>query len=302
MIPKRIHRWLVGNFNLNAVATRVFTVSMLAAGIQQGLTEESHASFPSEKESAWEKGFVRFGGYVAAFNSDLGFGIDGGPSVAVDGEGTFGLDSSLTVLRLDGAYRPGESRRHQVDFTYAAYHRKGKKTLSEEIDLGDETIPIGADVTSIFNFDIIRSTYTYAFLQDDRMRVAMGLGIYVVPLEYGLTVETTGGRDAIEGAEVTLPLPAIAVRAEFLLVPKVYLNIEVNFMYLEISDFKGSLTDNTIGVEYRPWKHFGIGLAYSGTSVAVEGESSNSDYPGADFVGSVKVQYSGLFLYGKASF
>jgi len=302
MRTEKCRGWLAGNFSLNAVVTLGITVSILAAGIQQGLTEESHATFPSEKDSPWEKGFLRFGGYIAAFNSDLGFGIDGGPSVAIDGEGTFGLDSSLTVLRLDGAYRPGKSRRHQVDFTYAAYHREGKKTLSEEIDLGDQTIPLGAEVSSIFNFDIIRSTYTYAFLQDDRMRVAMGLGIYVVPLEYGLDVETSGGRSAIEGAEVTLPLPAIALRAEFQLVPKVYLNIEANFMYLAISDFTGSLMDNTIGVEYRPWKHFGLGLAYSGMAVAVEQESSSSDYPGSDFVGSVDVQFNGLFLYGKASF
>ena len=220
----------------------------------------------------------------------------------VKGEDGLGLDSSLTVLRLDAAYRIGQSRRHQVDFTYAAFHREGRETLSEEIDLGDQTLPIGAEVSTVFNFDIIRGTYTYALLQDDRMRIAMGLGIYAVPLKYELKVETTSERSKIEGADITVPLPALAIRAEFQLVSKLFLNMEANLMYLEIQGFKGSLMDNTLGLEYRPWNHIGLGLAYSGMSVAVEQESSDSDYPGADFVGNVDVQFNGLFLYGKLSF
>jgi hypothetical protein len=115
-------------------------------------------------------------------------------------------------------------------------------------------------------------------------------------------VETTGGRSEVEGADITLPLPALAIRAEFQLVPKLFLNMEANLMYLEIEGFKGSLMDNTLGLEYRPWKHFGLGVAYSGMSVGVEQESDDSDYPGADFVGSVDVRFNGLFLYGKLSF
>ena len=75
-------------------------LSLFTAGIHKGLAKESHARFPSEKESHWEKGFVRFGGFAAALNSNLGFGFDGGPSVEIDEEGAFGLDSSLTVLQL----------------------------------------------------------------------------------------------------------------------------------------------------------------------------------------------------------
>jgi hypothetical protein len=298
-------RWwgLAGKSNSKAVVGLCVAISLLSVAIQTGQAGDDFATSPAEKKSIpWEKGFVRFGGFVAAFSSDLGFGLSGGPSVEVKGEDGLGLDSSLTVLRLDAAYRPGKSRRHQVDFTYASYHREGRRTLSEEIDLGDQTLPIGADVTSVFNFDILRSTYTYAFLQDDRMRIAMGLGIYAVPLEYGLNVATTGGRSEVEGADITVPLPALALRAEFQLVPKLFLNMEVNLMYLQIDDFKGSLLDNTLGLEYRPWRHFGLGLAYSGMAVSVEQDNIDSDYPGADFIGSVDVKFSGLFLYGKLSF
>jgi hypothetical protein len=49
-------------------------------------------------------------------------------------------------------------------------------------------------------------------------------------------------------------LPALALLTEFQLVPRLYLDASINAMYLEISNFKGSLLDVNIGLEYQPWK------------------------------------------------
>jgi hypothetical protein len=250
----------------------------------------------------WERGAIKLGGFISTFDSTLAFGINHAAGVNFNAEELLGLDSSLAVFRVEAMYRPGKSLRHQLDFTYASYHRDGKTTLSEEITINNMTFPVGADVESVFNFDIIRGTYSYALLQDERMRIAIGLGVYAIPVKYELRGETTGGRSSVEGADTTLPLPALALRAEFQLIPKLFLNASVDAMYLDISDFKGSLLDVNVGLEYRPWKHFGFGLGYNAMSVIAEGEDSSSNYPGADFVGKVDVRFSGLLLYGKLSF
>jgi hypothetical protein len=285
------------------IGARISAVlSLLVIGMPLARAADDASNSSAEnKMPPWEKGSLRFGGFVTSFDSSLGFGINNGPTVTINGEKGLGLDTTLSVFRLDATYRPGESRRHQVDFTYISYHRQGQKTLSEEIDLGDQVLPVGADISTLFNFEIIRTTYSYAILQDDRMRIAMGLGVYIMPIEYGLTVATTGGTSAIEGGNVVLPLPALAFRAEFLLVPKLYLNMELNFMYAQYGDFEGSLMENLLGLEYRPWEHLGFGVAYSGMAVRVTG-SADTSYPGADFVGRVDFQYTGLLLYGKVSF
>jgi hypothetical protein len=220
----------------------------------------------------------------------------------VNAEELLNLDSSLTVLRLGALYRPGKSRRNQIDVSWGAYHRDGNAVLDREIEIGDETLPVGADVETVFNFDIIRGTYSYAILQDSRMRIAIGLGMYVVPVSFSLDSETAGGRTSVEGADTTLPLPVLALRSEFLLVKKLYLNANVDAMYLEISDFKGSILDATVGLEYRPWKHVGFGVAFNALSVNVEGQTDDSDYPGATFVGDIGVRYTGFMLYGKLLF
>jgi hypothetical protein len=283
---------------------RAFAVAaFLAASFLAGRAAELSTTSMDENEYLpWEKGSIKLGGFVAFFNSSLSFGLNHQPGVDINAEHVFGLDSTLALFRAEALYRPGESRRNQVDFYYARFHRSGEATLSKDLTIDNITYPVGASVESVFNFDIIQGTYSYAFLQNERMRLAAGLGVYVVPLKYNLDITTTGGRSGVEGANTTLPLPALALRAEFQLIPRLFLNAGINGMYLQINDYKGWLADLDAGVEYRLWKHVGVGLAYDFTAVTVQAETDNSGYPGANFVGSVDVRFSGLLLYGKFSF
>jgi hypothetical protein len=280
----------------------VATALLAAAAFACQAADAPAAAESGKRYLPWEKGSIKFGGFLTAFDSTLAFGVNNAAGVTFNAEELFGLDTSLTVFRAEAMYRPGKSLRHQVDFSYAAYHRDGHATLDEEININGNTFPVGARIESEFNFDIIRGTYSYAILQDERMRIALGLGVYAVPLKYGLDIETSGGRTSVNGADTTLPLPALALRTEFQLIPKLYLNAGIDAMYLEFDDFKGSLLDVNVALEYRPWRHVGFGLGYNSMSVKVEAESDNSNYPGADFVGDVGVRFSGLMLYGKFSF
>ncbi len=259
------------------------------------------ADKPAAESLPWEKGAIKAGGFVSIFDSTLTFGLENS-GASLNAEDLLGLDSTLVVFRAEAMYRPGDSLRHQIDFGYAGYHRDGHATISREVTVRNTTIPVGAEIDSVFNFDVIRATYSYAIVQDERMRIALGLSAYVIPVKYSLEVQTGGGRNSINGADTALPLPALAFRSEFQLVPKLFLYASLDGTYLEVDDFRGAMLDGNIGLEYRPWKHFGFGLGYGGMLVKVESDSDRSNYPGADFVGTVDVSYSGLLLYGKVSF
>jgi hypothetical protein len=283
-----LQRWMAAAFCAGAITT--------AAAAEESSTSDDRKFVP------WEKGAIKLGGFIAAFDSDIGFGVNNAAGVTFNAEELLGLDTSLTVLRVEAMYRPGKSLRHQFDFIYASYNREGSAILEEDITINGVTYPVGAEVESIFDFDIIRGTYSYAILQDERVRIALGLGVYAVPLEYGLEIETTSGESRVSGADTTLPLPALALRGDLQLIPKLFLTGGIDAMYLEISDFKGSLLDVNVALEYRILKHFSLGFGYNSLSVAVEAEDSSSDYPGINFVGNVDVRFSGLMLYGKAQF
>src|SRR5579859_5945905 len=168
----------------------------------------------------WEKGSLQLGGLLATFHSELTFGIKGGRNGSINGEDLLGLDSTLGVFRADAFYRPGKRRRSQFDFTYASYDRDGSVTLSRELTIGSKTYPVGARVETLLNFDISRGTYSYAVVQNERVRVALGLGVYVVPLRYGLKVQTQSAHSVVEGADATVPLPELALRTEVRLYSK----------------------------------------------------------------------------------
>jgi hypothetical protein len=255
-----------------------------------------------EQYIPWEKGSIALGGLVAVFDTTLTFGQNNAPGVSINAEDRLGLASTLAVFKAQATYRPGLSQRNQVDLAYSSYHRSGEATLSEDLTIDGITYPIGAHVETVFNFDLIRGGYSYALIQNDRLRLGLGFGIYIVPLKYGLEITTASGRSAVDGADVVLPLPALALRTEFQVLPRLYLNAGIDAMYLEISGFRGSLLDVNAGIEYRPWKHLGLGVGYTFTGMSVNAERSDSSYPGADFVGSVEVQFSGLSFYGKFSF
>ena len=279
-------------------------VAFLVTAIRaRGAAEDSISSTNASRYLPWEKGSVRLGGFVATFNSTVSFGLNNAPGAKINAEDQLGLDSSLSVFRADAMYRPGKSLRHEVDFSFAAYDRNGDVTLTRDFTIRNSTFTVGTQVKTTLNFDIIQGSYSYALIQNERMRIALGIGLYVVPLKTGLEfIPTRGQSVSEEGADTTVPLPVIGLRTEFQLLPALYLNAAVDAFYIEITNFKGSMLDVYLGLEYRFWKHFGVGAGYNFTGLHVDAEKSNSDYPGANFVGNVDVSFSGLLVYGKFSF
>lgn len=275
----------------------------LTIAIRTGFAADDSASPTDAKRYLpWDKGSVALGGFVTVFNSSISFGLDNAPGVNIDAEKTLGLDSTLSVFQAKALYRPGESLRNQVELSYASYDRAGDAILSQDLTIDGVTYPIGARVQTVFNFTLIQGSYSYAVVQNERARLAIGASAYVVPLKYGLNITTSGGRTNVNGADTALPLPALALRSEFQVIPRLYLNAGLDAMYLEIAGYRGSLLDFKAGAEYRLWKNFGLGLGYGFTGINVDAKSSRSGYPGASFVGKVDVRFSGLLLYGKLSF
>lgn len=256
----------------------------------------------AQTDPVWERGSVRLGAYFPNFNSELGFDVGLEDNLLIDGEDTLGLPSNITVFRGDALYRIGKARRHQLDVSYAAYRRSGQATLTDPIDLGGGIVIPAIRVDSVLNFDIIRLSYTYAFIQTDHVRIGAGLSAYVLPVEYGLDIAEVNTPSVLEPRDLLIPVPALALRADFRLWRRLYLTTELNGVYLELLGFRGALFDGTVGLEYRLWKHLALGVGYNGTLVNVSSTSNEPDYPGASSLGEVNVQFHGALAFVKLAF
>lgn len=91
-----------------------FVVAMaLALSFRPVLAEERGSGDPTG--GPWERLQFRVGGYLAALNSDVTFGIGNlGAGITVNVEDALGLDSDTAVFRGDVQYRFGSTRRHKV--------------------------------------------------------------------------------------------------------------------------------------------------------------------------------------------
>jgi len=185
---------------------------------------------------------------------------------------------------------------------HGSRHRSGEAQIAQDLEINGIVLPTGTQVSSIFNFDIINLAWSYAIIQDERVRIAIGLGVYVSPIKYGISWSSSLGGGGGQQETITVPLPTLNLDGEIRLTPKLSLIGSLDALYVKVSGFSGSLLNTYMGLEYRLWKHFGLGLTFNALSVNVQGTKSNSRFPGADFVGAVNVQYGGLFMYGKLTF
>lgn len=254
----------------------------------------SSQSFAKEKSEPWDKFNISAGGFLTAFNSNIRFGSKAlGLGTIIDAEDALGLDSSSIVYRIDTMYRFGQSGRHRVMFSYYDFRRDSKRVLESDIQIGDRVYRAGTTLSSRFDMRIFKSSYSYSFFQDDRFNLGVSVGLYVTPIDLEFKSPDFKGTDE----ELTAPLPVFGFKSEFAITPKIFLKQNVEVFYLEVGDFKGSILDFLMAVEYYAWEHvaFGVGFDLFRFNLEADGE----DYPTLDFVGSIEYDYSGMLVYVK---
>ncbi|MDH3837742.1 MAG: hypothetical protein OET81_11225 [Desulfobacteraceae bacterium] len=259
------------------------------------------AENPTSYDTTWEKFSLNAGYFIANTNTDLRLGS--GLGLTVDVEDLLGLDTTNSVFRVDAIWRFTENRRHRIDFTWFSFRRDGDTTIGRDFTIKDNEgneidIPAGSQVNTKFNLDIYKAAYSYSFFQDDRMDLALSLGLYVMPIDIGL--QATGVINVDETERFTAPLPTLGLRADFAITPKWFLRTGVEVFYLEIKEFTGTIYESHAAIEYLPWKHFGFGLGFNTFNLNIEADGE--DYPQIDFVGEIDFKYSGLLLYAKLFF
>ena len=270
---------------------------ILATAVLLLLTHQSvRAEEWNLEEKPWEKFGANFGVFMSA--TDTSFRIGSGVGLDIDVEELLDLDTTSTVFRTDALWRFSKNRRHRLDFTWFAFKRDGTKQIGQDITIEDGdgnpiTIDAGTTINAFFDLDIYEVAYSYSFFQDDRIDLAAGLGLYIMPLDFGL--KATGLIDEEGSAKFTAPLPVLGLRMDFALTPQWFIRTGSQIFYLKYENFTGSVLEFRAALEYNPWKHVGIGLGFD--SLVVKVEADGQDYPEIDFKGNVEFNYTGFQLY-----
>lgn len=260
------------------------------------------AGNPASHDKPWKKVNVDVGYLISTVDTALNLGARG-VGVQVDVEDFFGMDTTNSVFKMKGFWRFTDNRRHRLDLKWSSYRRDGYRTILEDFTIVDKdgneiTIPAGSQVTSNFDLDMYKVSYSYSFFQDNRIDLAGSIGLYLMPIDIG--VKSTGLISVNESEKFDAPLPTIGLRADFAITPKWFLRSSLEVFYLEIDQFKGSIVESTVAFEYLPWKHLGFGLAFDTFNLHIEADGE--DYPEIDFQGKLNFNITGLLLYVKMFF
>jgi hypothetical protein len=255
----------------------------------------------SARVKPWEKFSVTLGGMLS--NTDSSFRVGSGLGVDVDFEKILGLETNTTVFRAESAWRFSENRRHRVDASWFALHRTGTRDLGLEFDVTEPdgsitTISTGTQIGSHLDMDIYEIAYSYSFVQDERVDLAVVGGLYVMPIDFGFSA--SGVTVAEGGFKFAAPLPVIGYRMDFAITPKWFFRSGTQIFYVDYSGFVGNLSDIRGAVEFQPIKNVGLGLGFNNLRVNFKG--SGSGLPGSDIDGKIEFENRGFQFYAKYLF
>jgi hypothetical protein len=284
----------------NEVATLRRRAALRAAGAASilAILPISGAMSADEPDPLNDSFFVSLGTYLV--NSDATIRLDGtaqGSGTRVDWDRTFG-DATATQFRVDGMWRFAE--RHKLRALWFSTSRSNSRTTDQEIDWGDETIPVGAKVKGDVNWDIYELAYEYSFLRRDTYELSASIGSYYATVDTSLSAKITNPGGTTErkvggDASVDLPLPVLGLRGLWVFPYDLSLDVSGQWFALSVNEYSGNLQDYRATLTWQPKPWLGIGLGY-------DWFQAHGDVDSSDFKGNLDWTFQGPMLYYSASF
>ena len=252
--------------------------------------------FEAIKES-WPQFELSFGGFFAGYNSGISLGLEQlGLGINIDLEEALNLKNSGIVLRGDAKYSFGKGRRSGVMIGFFDINRSSKLVLEKVLEIGETEFPIGTEIDSKYNLTIIRAKYSFAFVHDERVSFGFSVGLFVLPLSFSIGAL---GHES-QKANFIAPLPVVGLAIKVKLTKKFSVVQSSEFLYLSTTNIGGSIIDLNFKLFHQTFDHFGFGFAINTTTINVY--SRQSGFWGLDFVGEIKMGYTGVALYASYYF
>jgi len=170
-----------------------------------------------------------------------------------------------------------------IDVSYSSFDSNGSETATESGNFGDIEWDANATLKSNYDLDLYIIDLHWDFINTGQTHAGLGLGLHIADINTGIDFTLTGtvnGQPVIldsgsETVAVTAPLPDIVVRAGHQFGDNFYLGFTGGWFSLKYKDIDGELLSARANFEWRPVKHFGVGVGYQYVSVQVTEDDGN---------------------------
>jgi hypothetical protein len=238
---------------------------------------------------------IDLGGIVNRFNS----------TVTLNGENHRGSQINLENNALDRNLSSFEGAviwrflpNHRLDFRYYQAKRTGSRDYQGEIDIGDATFPVGANVSVQARSEIFSANYRWSFWRTPQFETSLLVGLYGGTFKYD--IDAVGNAGSAQSAyhksvSTTLPLPVLGAAVDWYIDPRWKVSGELAGMKAKIGDIDGHAYVAAASLEYMAWRGLGVGARYGWTDIS-------ADVTKSDFNGNLGAKTNAVSLYAKIVF
>ncbi len=215
-----------------------------------------------------------------------------GTGTEINFEDDLGLGKDQNNFRLDGTFRL--ARKHRLEFGYTSWSRRNDRVIDEEIQFGDETYPVNAELRTSSSTDVYKLAYRYSFVNNDRFEAGISGGLSVFDFGASLDVIAGGGGASFESEEVVAPVPLLGGFFDWKINDKLVLRTTGEIFELSTGGLDGHMSDLKGTLNWYPFRHVGFGAGFNRVGLRYLDD-------GAAEV-EVKYVYSGIMAYAIFSF
>jgi len=262
---------------------------------------------PAEAQRDFEPLFDKFnfklaGSWVALtteirLDSDLG----DGKGTTLNFEDDLGLGSNEVIPTL--AFEWQIARKHKLGVRWQDISRDSSAQALTEIEWGDETIPIDADVT--LGFDITQAFIDYAYYPWVKDRWAAGFGLGFRWMDIQATLAWSEGNENIEGSsdvKASAPLPYIYFEYRRLFSDNWRFITGLGWLYISIDDISGGQVIGRASIEYLAGKRWSFGGALNLSTINVDWDGLKDEENNTLLSGAVEMAINDITVFVRVRF
>lgn len=191
---------------------------------------------------------------------------------------------------------------HRIGLNYSRFELSGLRTATRQIQIGDESFPAGATVSSELKFTLMPALYSWSFLKRERDELAATVGLHWSSVSFKARGSASlGAQDpgTDVSAKADIPLPLLGLRWDHHFSQRWSAGLQGGAFALKFGkdalDIEGGIWSAAAYAEYRFSRHLGLGLT-------IEGLHINVDLASRTWAGAIEYDYWGPQLYLKARF
>jgi hypothetical protein len=250
-----------------------------------------------EESRVLDRWAIQVGGFATGLNTKIRFDeVIGNRGTTVNLEEDLGFDDNDVVLQLSASRIIG--RRHMVHLNYFEIDRDGFTTLDREIEWGDETLELGAEVVSRYQTEFIGLSYTYWVRSREKSAWGPFVGLVSFSTATEVGVEGRGGIGLSTAGEFDVDVPVVQVGLRY----RQYLGKKWRFAcqggfvaFDDIDDFSGDVISATVAFEHQTWEKFAFGLGYGLRDFDIDSGEKRA-------LGNFTYEIRGFYFYGQVGF